>query len=40
MVGSDTSFQELRAHVSLKVNSKDYFRDKGTMKILIFRLLF
>ena len=33
MVGSDTYFVELSAHVSLKVASKDYFRDKATMKI-------
>ena len=34
MVGLETYFLELSAHVSLKVGSKDYyFRDKATMKI-------
>ena len=33
IVGSETYFLELSAHVSLKVASKDYFGDKETMKV-------
>ena len=33
MPGSDTYFLEVGAHVSLKVATRDYSRDKETMKI-------
>ena len=33
MVGSDTYFLELSAHVSLKVAFKGYLRDKATMQL-------
>ena len=33
MLGSDAYFLEESAHASLKVVSKDYFRDEGTKKI-------
>ena len=33
MLGSDTYFLEESAHVSLKVATKNFFRDKETMKI-------
>ena len=35
MVGSDTYFLEVGAHVSLKVATKDYFRGKKTQKFSI-----
>ena len=38
MPGSDTYFLEVSAHVSLKVATKDSFRDNETIKIYIFRL--
>ena len=37
---SDMYFLEVSAHVALKVATKDYFRDKQTMKIELFRLFF
>ena len=40
MPGWDTYFLEVSAHVSLKVATKDYFRDKETMRIYIVRLFF
>ena len=33
MPGLDTCFLEVGAHVSLKVATNDYFRDKETIKI-------
>ena len=40
MAWSDAYFLEVSAQVLLKVAAKDYFRDKETMKIYIFRLFF
>ena len=36
MPASDTYFLEVSAHVSLKVATNDYFRDKESMKIKLF----
>ena len=40
MAGSDTYFLEVSAHISLKVATKDYSRDKKAMKTWLFRLFF
>ena len=40
MPGSDTSFLEVNAQVSLKVVTDDSFRDNKTMKIYILRLFY
>ena len=39
MVGSDTYFLEVGAHVSLKVATKDYFRGKKPPKLALLSLL-
>ena len=40
MPGWDKNFLKVDTHVLLKEATKDYFRDKETMKTQIFRLFF